>query len=356
MTHGNARESFVQIATAIIEAKPNKRGDRMRRRELIVLLGALAATWPRGAHAQAQRMPVIGFLHPSSLKTAAPLLAAFHQGLKDAGYVEGQNVAIEYRWADGRYDRLSELATDLVRRNVALIAATGGTQSAQAAKAATTTIPILFSAGFDPVKTGLVPNFNRPGGNITGASLYTFDLYAKRLELLRDLVSISRLDAVAALLNPNAAGTDIEAKELSDAMRGAGQHMLVFNATAERDLEPAFAGASKGAKAIFVGANSLFGSHRTQIANRAARYRVPAMYSLREYVAAGGLISYGPSITAAYRQVGNYAGRILQGAKPAELPVQAPTVFNLVINLKAVKELGLTLPRIMAARADEIIE
>src|SRR5882757_4737034 len=197
----------------------------MRRREFIVLLGGLAAAGPQAAYAQAQRMPVIGFLHPSSPKTAVQLLAAFHQGLNDAGYVEGQNVAIEYRWADGRYDRLPELATDLVNRKVALIAATGGTQSAWAAKAATATIPILFSAGFDPVKTGLVPYFNRPGGNITGASLYTFDLHLKRLELLRELVTISRADAIAALVNPNAAGSDVEANELSDAMRDIGQRL-----------------------------------------------------------------------------------------------------------------------------------
>jgi putative ABC transport system substrate-binding protein len=326
------------------------------RREFILLLGSVAAAGPRSAYGQARTMPVIGFLHPSWPNTTAPLVGAFHQGLKGAGYVEGQNVAVEYRWAEGRYDRLPELVTDLVNRKVALIAATGGTKSAQAAKDATTTIPILFSAGFDPVRTGLVANFNRPGGNVTGVSLTTFRLHSKRLELLRELVSISGSDTIAALLNPTAGGAHIEAEELGDVMRDAGQQLLILKASADNELEAAFAQASKEAKAIIVSADSFFGSRRPLIVSLAARYRLPAMYPLREYVATGGLISYGPSITDAYRQVGDYAGRILKGAKPAELPVQAPTLFRLIINLKTLKDLGLEVPRIVAARADEIIE
>jgi putative ABC transport system substrate-binding protein len=285
------------------------------------------------------------------------LVAAFHQGLQDVGYVEGRNLAIEYRWAEGRYDRLPELAADLVRRKVALIAAPGGTQSALAAKAATDTIPILFSTGFDPEKTGLVPNFNRPGGNVTGASLYTVALQAKRLELLRDLaVSISQGDTIAALLNPDAGGSEIDAKDLSNAISNSGLKLLVLTANSDNDLATAFAQANKAAKAIVVSADSFFGSRRAQIVELAARYRLPAMYPLREYAVAGGLMSYGPSIAAAYRQIGDYAGRILKGARPAELPVQAPTVFNLVVNRKAVDHLGLTMSRLMVARANEIID
>ena len=322
-----------------------------------MLLGGLAVAGPPSTRAQTQPTPVIGFLHPSSSRPAVPLVAAFHQGLQDAGYVEGKNVAIEYRWAEGRYDRLPELAAELVRRKVALIAAPGGTQSALAAKAATDTIPILFSTGFDPERTGLVPNFHRPRGNATGASLYTVALQAKRLQLLRELVvSISTGDTIAALLNPDAGGSEIEAQDLSNAISESGLQLLVLKANSDGDLVRAFAEANKAAKAIIVSADSFFGSRRAQIVELAARHRVPAMYPLREYAAAGGLMSYGPSIAAAYRQIGNYAGRILKGAKPAELPVQAPTIFNLVVNRKAMDEFGLTMSRFMAARADEIID
>jgi ABC-type uncharacterized transport system substrate-binding protein len=328
----------------------------MRRRDVVVLLSGIVASPPRWALAQRRPMPVIGFLHPASSATTTDMLTAFREGLKETGYIEGQNVAIEYRWAEGRYQLLPELAADLVRSKVNVIVATGGTSSVLAAKKATATIPILFSTGFDPEKTGLVPSLHHPTGNATGAMLYTSALQGKRLQLLHELVSFSAGDGVAALINPNAGGSEIEATDLSAAARSAGLQLRVFKASVDNDLDTAFSEAKKAAKAIIVSADSFFGSRRSLIVRLAAQYKVPAIYSLREYVRAGGLMSYGPRILTAYQIVGNYAGRILKGAKPEDLPVQGPTHFDFTVNRTAMTQLGLPLPRILMAQADEIFE
>jgi putative ABC transport system substrate-binding protein len=275
------------------------------------------------------------------------MLAAFHQGLKDGGYVEGQNVAIEYRWAEGHYDRLSALAADLVRRRVAVLAATGGTVSAAAAKAATTTIPILFLAA-DPVRDSLVASLNRPGGNVTGVSVFSAELAPKRLQLLRELVP--KAGKIAALANP--ASTDE-----AEALRRAGLPLLTITAQTESDFEPAFIqAAQQGVEALLVTADPFFNSRRAQIVALAARHSLPAGYPWREYVEADGLMSYGTSLAGTYRQVGQYASRILKGDKPAELPVQQPIKFELAVNLKTAKSLGLAVPPTLLALADEVIE
>jgi putative tryptophan/tyrosine transport system substrate-binding protein len=318
----------------------------MRRREFIAGLGG-AAAWPVVARAQQSKVPVIGFLNSGSPGPFALLLAAFRQGLKDGGYVEGQNVAIEYRWAEGRYDQLPALAADLVRREVAVIAATGGTVSVRPAKAATTTIPILFVAA-DPVRDGLVASLNRPGGNLTGVSVFSAELAPKRLQLLRELVP--KTGKIAALINP-------ASMDDAEAMTRAGLPLLTITAKAESDFEPAFIqAAQQGVEALLVTADPFFNSRRAQIVALAARHSLPAAYPWREYVEAGGLMSYGTSLTGTYRQVGQYVSRVLKGDKPADLPVQNPTKFDLAINLKTAKALGITVPETLLATADEVIE
>ena len=318
----------------------------MRRREFTAGLGASLAA-PLAARAQQPLVPVIGFLNSGSPGPFAKMLAAFHQGLKDGGYVEGQNVVIEYRWAEGHYDRLSTLAADLVRRQVAVIAATGGTPSARAAKAATTTIPIVFVAA-DPVRDGLVASLNRPGGNVTGVSVFSAELAPKRLQLLRELVP--KAGKIAALTNP-------ASMDEAEAMTRAGLQLLTITAEAESDFEPAFIqAAQQGVEALLVTADPFFNSRRAQIVALAARHSLPAAYPWREYVEAGGLMSYGTSLAGTYRQVGQYVSRVLKGDKPADLPVQNPIKFDLAINLKTAKALGITIPETLLATADEVIE
>jgi putative ABC transport system substrate-binding protein len=312
-------------------------------------------------HARAQQpstLPVIGFLNSASRGPSGPFrpfLDAFHQGLNEGGYVEGRNVVIEYRWAGGQFARLPELAADLVARRVSLIAATGGAVSARAAKGATSTIPILFIGGQDPVADGIVTSLNQPGGNATGVALRTLELMTKRLELLRELVPHAA--AVALLVNPTDVTNELEAKDVEAMMRAIGGNMVLLKASAENDFEPTFASAARQqADALLVSPNPFFTARRAQIVTLAARHGMPAAYPWREYVDAGGLMSYGPSIVGAYRQIGLYAGRILKGEKPSGLPVQMPIKFELIINLKVAQALRLTIPRIMLIRADEVIE
>jgi putative ABC transport system substrate-binding protein len=321
----------------------------VKRREFITVLGG-AAAWPMVARAQQPAIPVIGFLNSASPGPFAILLSAFHEGLKDGGYVEGKNVTVEYRWADGQYDRLPALAADLVRRRVTVIAATGGIVTARAAKAATTTIPVLFIGGADPVDDGLVSSFNRPGGNVTGVSLLASELVPKRLELLRELVP----KATKIAVNPENA---VDRQDAQNIMQRAGLPLLILSARVETEFEREFITATQqGAQALLVSADPFFNSRRTQLVALAARYAVPAAYPWSEYAKAGGLMSYGTSIPGAYRQIGQYVTRILKGEKPADLPVQQPTKFELVINLKIAKALGLNVPPTLLARADEVIE
>ena len=326
----------------------------MTRREFIVLVGA-AAAWPLTSRAQQPAMPVIGFLNIASARPFTTFVAAFQRGLNTGGYVEGRNVAIEYRWGEGDYERLRGLAADLVGRHVNVIVATGGTTTALLAKNATRTIPILFISGANPVDEGLVSSFSRPDGNATGVSAYSSELVGKRLQLLHEF--LPRGAMIALLENPASAAYKLETKDLKQAAEAAGLQLLVLEVTAESGFEAAFASAvQQRADGLLVSADAFFTSKRGQIIELATRNRLPAAYPWREYVLAGGLMSYGASIPDAYRLIGAYAARILKGEKPAELPVQQPTKFDLVINLKTAKALGLTAPPTLLALADEVIE
>jgi len=326
----------------------------MRRREFMTLLGGAAAAWSVAARAQQPEKPIVGFLHYGSPDTYAHIVSAFRQGLRDSGFIEGQNVAIEYRWANGEYDRLPSLAADLVRHQVVAIAA-GGFVGAQAAKAATTLIPVVIASGVDPVASGVVASLNRPGGNVTGVSFISLDLAAKRLELVRELLPQVRV--IALLINPDNPSSGTELTDAEVAARILGLQIRKLTASNERNLDEAFATMQTArVDALIVSFDGYYIHRRDQIIALAARYAVPAVYSWREYPAAGGLMSYAPSLADGYRQAGMYTGRILKGAKPADLPVQLPTKFDLVINLKTAKALGLEVPSTLLARADEVIE
>jgi len=325
----------------------------MRRREFMLLLGGAMIAAPT-LRAEQKAMPVLGFLGSEAPGSFAPLLAAFHQGLSETGYVEGQNLGIEYRWAEGSYDRLPELAADLVSRKVDVIAALGGTPAILAAKSATSTIPIVFSSG-NPVERGLVASLARPGGNLTGVSLLTTELMPKRFELLSELVPWAGV--IALLVNPNNAITERIIGDVQEAARAKGRQLPILKAGAEGEIDSAFATLLQlQAGALVVVPDPFFDSRREELVALASRHAVPAIYGFRQFAEAGGLISYGPSYTLVARQLGTYTGKLLKGAKPADLPVEQPTKFELVVNLKTAKALGLTIPQSILARADEIIE
>jgi putative ABC transport system substrate-binding protein len=326
----------------------------LRRRAFITLLGS-AATWPLAAGAQQAAMPVIGFISSRSPDESASAVVAFRQGLAEAGYVEGQNVEIAFRWAEGDYDRLPMMAADLARRQVTAILATGGNPPVFAVKAATATIPIVFIIGSDPVDVGFVASLNRPGGNVTGVSLFTSLLVAKRLELLRELVPAGTI--IAFLVNPDNSNARPDTAVMQAAAARLGQKLIVLSARTEQDIDLAFASlGQQQATALVVNTDAFFLTRRNQLASREARYAIPTIHDLREYTAAGGLMSYGTNLPDAYRQAGIYVGRILKGAKPGDLPVVQPTKFDLVINLRTARSLGLTVPLTLQASADEVIE
>jgi putative ABC transport system substrate-binding protein len=324
----------------------------VRRREFITLLGG-AATWPLAARAQQAAMPVVGFLRSTSRLGAEHLVTAFRQGLAETGYVEGRSVAIQYRWANGNVAHLPELAADLVRRQVAVIVANG--VAVKPAMAATSTIPIVFVIGVDPVRSGLVASLNRPGANVTGTSIVSIDLDAKRLEILRELVPQAAV--IAILLDPNVVETDISTQSVEVAARAIGRRVVIVKAASEHEFDAAFSiMVQSDAGALLVGGGAFFVTQRRRIVDLAARHALPSIYMTRDSVEAGGLMSYGPSQIDAYRRAGVYVGRVLEGAKPAELPVELPTRYELVINLKTAKALGLEVPPTLIALADEVIE
>jgi putative ABC transport system substrate-binding protein len=327
----------------------------MKRREFITLLGgAAAAAWPLAARAQ-QTMPVIGFLRSTSIERSPHLVAAFLQGLRETGYLEGQNVAIAYRSAEGQYDRLTALAADLVQRRVDIIVATGGSEPARAAKAATSTIPIIFTAGPDPVRDGLVASLNQPGGNLTGISLLSYEIGSKRVGLLREL--IPNATTIAVLLNPKSPDVGEYLRDVQRAAGSLGQQIQVLNAANEEEIDSAFAAmARERPDALLQNPDPFLNSRREQIVTLANYHRIPALYVFREFAEAGGFASYGPSHTEPYRLAGIYAGRILKGAKPSDLPVIQSTKFELVINLRTARRIGLEIPPMLLARADEVIE
>jgi putative ABC transport system substrate-binding protein len=328
----------------------------MIRREFITLIGGTAVAWPRVACAHQPTMPVIGFLSSLSPDGMTERLRGFRQGLKDTGYVEGENVAIEYRWAEGQLDRLAELAAELVRRKVAVIASPAGIAAALVAKAATTTVPIVFAVAEDPVRLGLVASLARPGGNLTGINMFTTELVGKRLELLRELVPAAT--RVAVLVNPaDATRAESTLRDVEAAARAIGWQILVLNASTSREIAAAFASfVRERPDVLFVGGDPFLNSRRVQLAHLATRHVVPATYALRDYAEAGGLVSYGPNITDVYRQVGVYTGRVLKGTKPSDLPVVQSAKFELVINAETARMLGLTVPPSLLAIADEVIE
>jgi putative tryptophan/tyrosine transport system substrate-binding protein len=325
----------------------------VRRREFIALIGGAAVAWPVAA--RAQQVPVVGFLATTSPAPFAHLVAGFRRGLQEAGFLEGRNVAVEFRWAEGRYDQVPALAADLVQRQVAVIVTTGGETSAVAAKAATKTIPIVFNTGTDPVRLGLVTSLARPGGNATGVNIFTTELAEKRLGLLHDLIPAA--STIAVLLNPNFAPAVVNLQESEVAARAAGRTVVAFHASRDDEIETAFARIIQMRPgALLVGSDPFFNSRREQIVALAARHAIPAIYEWREFAQAGGLMSYGTSLIEAYRQQGVYAGRILKGEKPADLPVVQLSKFELIINLITAKTLGLTFPPGLLAIADEVIE
>jgi putative ABC transport system substrate-binding protein len=326
----------------------------MRRREFITLIGG-AAAWPLAARGQQAAMPVIGFISSESPDSFAHFVRAFHEGLSESGYVESRNVAIEYRWARGQLDLLPILAADLVKRQVNVILASGGSVSAPPAKAATRTIPIVFIMAADPVGLGLVASLNRPGGNVTGVNLLSAELITKQLDLLHELAPKTR--TIALLVNPASPYTELEIKDAQNAAHARGHELQVLRASSDGELETAFMKlVQQRAEALLIAFNPFFTSHRNQIVQLAARSGIPAVYPAREFATAGGLMSYGGSVTDAYRQAAVYTGKILKGEKPADLPVMQPTKFELVINLKTARALGVKISDILLSLADEVIE
>ena len=328
----------------------------MKRREFISLIGGAAAAWPLSARAQQPAMPVIGFLGGPSRSTYAENIAAIHNGLKQSGYVEGQNLAVEHRWAEGQYDQLPALAADLVNRRVNVIITLGGPPPALAAKTATSTIPIVFHMGADPVQLGIVASLGRPGGNITGATMLAVALEAKRLALVREMAPTATL--IGMLINPHNPQARVQVREVQEAAgRAIGLDVLFLNVSSERDVETAFSElAEKRAGGLIIGSDAYIANMFAQNASLSARHRIPAIGGSGEFARAGGLMGYGTNVADIYRQAGVYAGRILKGEKPADLPVTQPTKFELVINLKTAKALGSTVPTTLLVRADEVIE
>jgi putative tryptophan/tyrosine transport system substrate-binding protein len=327
----------------------------VRRRQFITLVGGAAAGWSLSARAQQPTKPVIGYLNAGSPETTPSYLVAFRHGLAEAGFVEGQDFTIEYRWADNNFDRLPALAADLVQRQVTVIAATGGSSPAVAAKAATTTIPIVFTSGADPVRSGLVASLSQPGGNITGMSLFYAELGEKRLQLLRELTS--KTDVIAFLVNPKFPEGQAQLKDVQAAARRSGQQLNILNASTLPEIDDAFASlASRVPDGLLVASDAIFVSDRSRIINLASNHSLPAVYFEHAFVEFGGLMSYGTDIKEMYRQAGIYTARILKGEKPADLPVIQPTKFEFAINLRTAKALGLTIPPGVLAIADEVIE
>jgi putative ABC transport system substrate-binding protein len=327
----------------------------MRRREFIWLFGGAAVLWPLAVYAQQRPMPVIGFLNVASPGPLRQQIAAFREGLKESGYVEGQNVAVEYRWAEGQYERLPELAADLVRQQVSVIFVGGGAPAELAVKAATTTIPIVFSTGGDPVRSGLVASLNQPSGNITGVYHFATGLEAKRLGLLHEM--LPKATPIAVLINPNYADAENQLRDVQEAAARLGVQLVVVRANAESDFNAAFSTVvQQRSGALLVCASPFFNNRREQLVVLAARHALPTIYEWRDFAAAGGLMSYGTSLADAYRQAGVYAGQILKGAKPVDLPIVQATRFEFVINLSTAKALGIEVPPTLSARADEVIE